>query len=211
MSDIFTQVIETLLAGEVVCRYTREPLFEYLENEDNFERVHDYLFKIGRKVRATTDGDGYLLAHADLASNRARREARYAFEEISRYIRPFVYWLSLAKKLSPTGNPIKAGDVLDEAELLRAIGESADLTRELDSLCRLKPFQSDARKPAGQLSRVLQKMVDMEYFVVLGHSKTLYRATARLSVFYDMIAFIRDYEQLADPEDDDEQMELLDG
>jgi len=175
MSDIFTQVIETLLAGEVVCRYTREPLFEYLENEDNFERVHDYLFKIGRKVRATTDGDGYLLAHADLASNRARREARYAFEEISRYIRPFVYWLSLAKKLSPTGNPIKAGDVLDEAELLRAIGESADLTRELDSL------------------------------------KTLYRATARLSVFYDMIAFIRDYEQLADPEDDDEQMELLDG
>lgn len=211
MSDMFTQVVESLLAGQVICRYTQQQAFEFLDDEANFEKVHDYLFQIGRKLRRTVAEDGFLLAHADLGSSRAKREARAAFEEVSRYIRPFVYWLSFAKKLSPSGNPLKAGDLLDEAELLRAIGESAELTRDLDSLCRLKPFLSDARKPAGQLARVLQKLVDMNYFVVVGHSKTLYKATARLSLFYDTLDFIREYEQLSQPEEGEEQMELLDG
>lgn len=196
MSDIFTQVVEALLAGDTLCAYTQTPQFEYLQDETHYQRVHDYLFKIGRSLRQTSTEDGYVLTHADLGSNRAKRDAKAAFEDMRRHIRPLIFWLSLAKKLEPTGKPLKAGDYIDQGELLRAIGESSDVTRELAELSRLKPFQTESRKPSGQLARVLQKLTDMGYFTVVGHSQSIYRATAKFSVFYDAIAFIREYEQL---------------
>lgn len=212
-SEMFAKLVEALLAGEVICRYTREVDYTYISDEDNFREISDYLLRIKRRVRRTQDENGFVLAHGDASAARAKLESKWVFEEMGAYIRPVVFWLALARRCDPLGRPLKAGELLRESELLSAVEDSQAITRELDDLCRIKPFQNDNRTPRGQLSKILSKLTEMGYLVEDGHSKSQYRVTARLSLFYDMLEFIRAHEGIEDEDESagqSDQMGLLD-
>ena len=201
-SHLFSKTVELLLAGEVICRFTRELEHTFLSDEDNSRKVNDYLWRIQRKVRSTQDETGFVLAHFDTETPRSKQETKWMFEQMSVHIRPVVHWLTLARRCDPMGRPLKAGEMLRESELLSAIEDSHDIVRELDDLCRIKPFINDNKSSKGQLSRVLGKLVDMGYLVPQGPNKIQYRATAKISLFYDILAFIKEHESIPDDEDD---------
>ena len=211
MKELFANVVEALLAGEVICRYTREVEYTYLSDDTNFQGVSDYLWRLNRRVRRTLDENGYLLAHEAPNSPRAKLESRWMFEEMGAHIRPVIFWLALARRCDPLGRPMKAGDVLRGSELQAAVENSQEVTRELDNLCRIKPFQNENKTPSGQLSKILIKLVEMGYLVEEGHSRSQYRATAKLSLFYDLLEFIREHEGFeVDDDEAPEQLELAD-
>ncbi|ROQ20162.1 hypothetical protein EDC38_0760 [Marinimicrobium koreense] len=202
MSDtmLFARVTEQLLGTALVCRHTNEVEYKYLANEDNFRLVSDFLVRMNRRLRWTNDRAGVVLTHADAQSTRAKQDCRAMFEETGGQIRPLVAWLTLAQRADPRGEPIKAGATLRKSELLQAIEESAEMQRRLDELCRLRMFLNDNKTPDGQISRILSRLVEMGYLVELSHSKLIYRATARFSLFYDLLTFIQENEGIEIPE-----------
>jgi hypothetical protein len=195
-SPLFCRTVQALLSDNIICNETLPGEFDFLQSEVNQREVGDYLFRIDRAVRSTSDGKGFYCAYIDADESEAKRAIRSLFRQFSSEIEPLVRWMRLARDCHPTGRPIEAGMLIKESELLGYIESSPELNQALEDLTRHKLFKSAATDGKGRISQVLNKLEELGYLTKLDSSGSLYHATGRWSYLYDVLAFIRAHERL---------------
>lgn len=202
MSDpMLTAALQTLLQGEVICSIRYKTLFDYLDDERNLESVNQTLTLLGREVRLSTDRDAYLCCYTNISSPEVVSACKERFRRIVQDMQPLVQWMCILMDSNPTGTPIRPNDSISKVDILKRIEQSQGLCDRLATLASNKVFKSTSQDPQGQLQQILNKLVDMGYFIVSGHASTRYQATGKWSVLYDQLGFIRSYEALEVPED----------
>lgn len=207
--DIFSGLIEKLLAGDVICEITAEPLYKYLEDPIHQQDVDGYLRRIGRVLRSTQGGDGYYAAYRDLSSSSVKLQIKRQFSEAMNDLEPLVRWLRLAVSAEKTGAPLQPGDTLRGSELLEAIENAPALVDELDRLSRTRLFSNTSTGPKKQLDSILKRLCDNGYLVTRGASGSVFIATGKWALLYEVLQFIAVHEHLDGEEDAPEQSELL--
>lgn len=207
--DVFSSLIEKLLAGEVVCEITAEHLYKYLEDPNNQQDVDTYLRRIGRILRSTQDKSGYFAAYRNLSDSSVKLQIKRQFNEAMNDLEPMVRWLRLALSAEKSGAPLQPGDTLRGSELLEAIENAPALVEELDRLSRSKLFNNNSTGAKKQLDAILRRLCDNAYLVSKGSSGSVFVATGKWARLYETLQFIAAHEQLDGDEDAPEQEELL--
>lgn len=206
---IFSSLLEKLLAGNVICEITAEPLYKYLEDPTHQQEVDGYLRRIGRVLCSTQDGSGYYAAYRDISNSSVKLQIKRQFSEAMNDLEPLIRWLRLAVSAEKTGAPLQPGDTLRGSELLEAIENAPALVDELDRLSRTKLFSNASTGPKKQLDSILKRLCDNGYLATRGASGSVFIATGKWARLYETLQFIAVHEHLDGEEDAAGQPELL--
>lgn len=206
---MFTSVVQALLADKVICHNTLSGEYGFLQNDTNFQEVGDYLIRIERTVRSTSDGKGYYCAYSDPSEQGAKTAIRRLFRQFSGELESLVRWMRLARDCHPAGRPIETGMVISESEMLVFIERSPEQDHALAELTKSALFKSSARDGRGRIRYILNKLEEKGYLIKLDSTGSRFRATGMWSYLYDVLEFIRAHERLEIEESEQKQGGLL--
>lgn len=206
---IFTRVAQALLSDQVICHDSLPGEYAFLQTESNFRELNDYLIRLERVVRSTSDGKGFYCAYLDINELGAKTAIRRLFRQFSGELEPLVRWMRLARDCHPTGRPIEAGMLLNESDILGFIERSPELNHALLDLTKNALFKSSARDGRGRIRHILNKLEEKGYLIKLDASGSRFRATGQWSYLYDVLEFVCAHEQLALDEPEHMQEGLL--
>jgi len=209
--DLFSEIIESLLAGHFICAITDELAFEYLAKEVYREDLDTYLKKIGRRLQTSSSGDVCYCAYNTIHSSSRRTAVKEQFAQTINALEPLVRWLKLAMSALQKDATLQPGDILRQGELLSAIELTQTLTDDLAKITRTGLFATTREAPRDQLNHLLNKLVESGYFKQNEPKASTYIATGKWSYLYDVLEFIHTHEDLGmdDDKPDEEQQELM--
>ncbi len=210
MSSRFENCIEALLNQNIVCEVFNSDSFSYLDIQDNEESVNNFLHRIGRKVARTKDRKGFYCVFNSIDDKAKRNAVERHFEYIIVNLEGLIDWLRLVRNADHESRPVEAGMRINESELLAAIEESSSLKLQLDNIAHKFKRAQKSTEAKAKLRSILQYLVDEKYLTSIGSSGAVYLATAKWSLIYDQLEFIKLYEGIEEESDfNEEQPELF--
>lgn len=205
----FESAYALLLKGEIICEHRFPHEFNVLRMEDNVQRINLMLSPLNRRVRTTQDNASYLMAYIDPGASNARASIKAQFSTVINQIEPLIKWLRLVMDVSGSERPIVPGEVVSESTMQTHIEQVPSLEAKLASLVSNGMFNSRQSASKGQLSHVMNKLVEEGYLMKVGSAGTQFRATGKWSWLYDTMAFISAHEDMPEPDSTGGQMEIL--
>lgn len=203
LSDTFADTLEALLAGEFICEYRWPYCYDYLRSDAQRDAVNDYLVRIRRVLRQTTDGVAWYAASREVDELATRKQLQRQFAEVIQQLEPLTRWLSFVMSSQSTDMPLSPGELVKEGALLSRIEDSAPLADELQGLVKLPLFASTHSSTKGQLSAVLASLCSSGYLLANSETGSIYTATGKWSYLYEVMEFIASHEALdTEPEID---------
>ncbi|MDO6720786.1 hypothetical protein Q4575_15335 [Psychrosphaera sp. 1_MG-2023] len=207
MSSRFEHCIEALLNQNVICEVTDLESFTYLDNSENENSVSNFLHRVGRKVIRTRDKKGFYCVFSSIEETKKRNAVERHFDNVIVNLEGLINWLKLVRNADNESRPIEAGMRLHESELLAAIEESSSLNLQLDNIAHQFNRAQKSTEAKSKLRSILHFLVGEKYFTCIGNTGAVYVATAKWSLIYEQLEFIRMYDGF-DDDDEDEVLEL---
>lgn len=212
-TTLFAETVRLLLEGHIICAIANESSYDYLEQDHHFQAVDEFLQKIERKLARTTDHKAFFTVYLIPNEDSADKAIRNQFKEVVLHLESLVKFLSLCRVSQPGAEPLSAGSVLYESELLSAIEQSSAAQQLLDDLAKGRFVHSNATDGKGKLKTLMQRLIEHGYLVSVGRSGAHYIATAKWSWLYDTMSFIQAHEGYQEEqvqlETDSAQQEML--
>lgn len=205
--NLFTTLIEKLLMGQFICRYSDEIAFEQLERESYRAQINHYLEKIGRTLATTGNRGTYYAVYNSVQSVERRQSIRTQFREVINDMEPLTRWLKLVMSALSRDSSIQPGDILRQSDLLNALENSQPLVDDLFIITRVGSFQTKKNSPSEKVSVILEKLTEKGYFS-RQPSGMLFTATGKWDYFYEVADFIATHEKFDQDMPDEEQTEL---
>jgi len=212
MDNRFGDTVTLLLEQNVICEAIHPEAYRFLLKESNQEEINTYLHKIGRTTARTNDAKGFYCVFSSLDNRRKRQYAQKQFDNVVVNIEGLVAWLRLMRNIDKDSRPIEAGSRLHESELLAAIEESSTLSLQLENIAHKFKKSGKSAEVKIKLGNVLQYLSDNQYLQAVGSSGSVFIATAKWSLLYDQLDFIRSHEGYTaeiKEADEDKQQEML--
>ena len=205
---MFKQTVQNLLTGAVICETAFAEQYEYLQANDNSQRVDDFLVNLDRNLTYLDSADAYYCTFQQVdQSNSAELTA--LFSEVRSNFRPLVEFLELLLTASQTDLPLRAKSVVNINELFDPFEHDQTLRLQLRRLTSTKPFKTNKLENREQLVFIFHKLEDMGYLVRKNAGSSRYYATARFDIIYLLIEFLNDSERIELPENEQQQQEEL--
>ena len=205
---MFKQTVQQLLTGAIICETAFADEFEYLQGNENKQRVSDFLANLDRDLTYLESADAYYCTFQQVEqSNSAELSA--LFSEIRSCFRPLVEFLELLLTASQTDLPLRAKSVVNINELFDPFEHDQTLREQLRRLTSIKPFKTNKLETREQLVFIFQKLEEMGYLVRKNSGSSRYYATARFDIIYLLIEFLNDSERVELPENEPQQQEEL--
>jgi hypothetical protein len=205
--NLFTTTIEKLLAGQFICPYSDDILFEQLQRENYRHQITNYLEKIGRALATTASGGAYYAVYTSVQSNERRLSVRTQFREVINDMEPLSRWLKLVMSALSRDASLQAGDVLRQSDLLHALENSQPLIDDLSIITRAGTFQTRKSSAAEQAGTILEKLTEKGYLTRQPNG-LLFTATGKWDYFYEVGEFIASHEKFDKELPDEEQAEM---
>lgn len=203
----FERTVELLMQEEVVCNTAYSAEFAFLNDNIQRSEVEVFLRRINRSVAKTSDNLGYMMVYNDLSDSNRKRRVTAQFKKIEGEMATLVEWLRFARNIDANSNPISAGERITESELLAAIESSRPLAEQLSAISNKLGRQVKAREVKKKLTAVLSYLTDSGYFVQLNTTGSVYEATAKWSLVYDLLEFYIQRRAPENPEHDQVKLE----
>lgn len=203
----FERTVELLMQEEIICNTAYSAEFAFLNDNIQRNEVDIFLRRINRSLSKTSDNLGYLMVYNDLSDNNRKRRVIAQFKKIEGEMATLVEWLRFARNIDASSNPISAGERITESELLAAIESSRPLAEQLTAISNKLGRQVKAREVKKKLTAVLSYLTDSGYFVQLNSTGSVYEATAKWSLVYDLLEFYIQRRASENPEHDQAKLE----
>lgn len=185
---MFEHVINSLLSGNVICRYTDRDGFEHLSREDNLRDANSYLFRIGRKVSTPDAGGAFFLVNQEPKSVR-RAALDRLHKKLLGEVRPVLEFLELCLGATNTDILLRAGDQINTAEIFAGIDNDTKLRADLRDIVRQLP-RAGGSNDQEMFDSILTRLTNWGYLVLENPERKIYRVTGLLDVFQDQVAFL---------------------
>jgi hypothetical protein len=198
MDNRFELTVTLLLEQKVICENIYPEPYRFLLKESNQEEINAYLHKIGRSTARTNDLKGFYCIFSSLDDKRKRQYAQKQFETVIVNIEGLVEWLRMIRNIDKDSRPLEAGSRLNESELLAAIEESSTLSLLLENIAHKLKKGGKSSEVKTKLGNVLQYLTENQYLQPIGKSGSVFVATAKWSLLYDQLDFIRSHEGYAE-------------
>jgi hypothetical protein len=209
-NPLFERTVSALLAGEIICEYSHDELYNYLLTQPVQQKVSDFLRQINRTLRQTSSHDAWLCSYQDLSRPGDKDAVRQQFREVANHLEALVQFLRLVVIVEAAQRPISAGEHLREGKMLERISAAPSLEAKLRSLCEKELFRTKRSDSAGQLRVVLENLTKAGYLKPIGTSGSVFLATAKWSWLYDVMTFIQAHEGIReDSAEDDPQLRIV--
>ena len=205
--NLFTTIIEKLLAGHFICTYSDDIAYEQLNRESYRNRINSYLEQIGRTLIATGNRGAYYAVYTSIQSNERRRSIRSQFREVMNDMEPLNRWLKLIMSALSRDVSIQPGDILRQSDLLGALENSQPLVDDLTLITRVGTFQTKKSAAADQISVILEKLTEKGYLTRQANG-LLFTATGKWDYFYEVAEFIATHEKFDQEMPDETQIEI---
>jgi len=203
--NLFTTIIEKLLAGHFICRYSDDIAFEQLDRESYRSQVNSYLEKIGRTLAVTGNSGAYYAVYTSIQSKERRRSIRSQFREVMNDMEPLNRWLKLIMSALSRDSSIQPGDILRQSDLLGALESSQPLIDDLSLITRVGTFQTKKNSVTDQVGVIMEKLTEKGYFTRQPNG-LLFTATGKWDYFYEVAEFIATHEKFDLDVPDEEQI-----
>tara|TARA_R110001583_G_scaffold17575_4_gene70903 strand:- start:680 stop:1330 length:651 start_codon:yes stop_codon:yes gene_type:complete len=216
MDNRFEETINRMLEQKVICETIDPDLFGYLSNQNHRDEVDNFLHKIGRQTARTNDSRGFYCVFSKLDTKSKRSIAQRQFDNVTVNLEGLIGWLRLVRNIDSDSRPIDAGTRLNESELLAAIEESSSLSTQLENIAHKFKKSGKSSETKIKLLNVMQYLTEQQYLHPIGSSGSVYIATAKWSLLYDQMEFIRSHEGYSDElneqeSDSDSQKDMFNG
>lgn len=208
-SPLFEDVIMKLLSQTVICELSHPECFRFVEQPHNQEQIDKHLHAIGRHLGKTSDRLGYFCAYNVVDTTKKRNQIQKQFESFVVDLEGIIDWLRLIRSVNKDSRPLVAGMQLKESELLAAIEESNSLKLLLESISQKLKTGGKSTEARAKLTAVLKYLVEQRYLKAMGGTGTQFVATAKWSLLYDQLEFIRSYDAIEIAQDDNNQQQEL--
>ncbi|MCG6200891.1 hypothetical protein [Psychromonas antarctica] len=205
---MFKQTVQKLLTGAIICETAFADEYEYLQANDNSQRVNDFLGNLDRNLTYLDSADAFYCTFQQVDQSNSA-ELSVLFSEVRSSFRPLVEFLELLLTVSQTDLPLHAKSVVNINELFDPFEHDQTLREHLRHLTSIKPFKSNKLETREQLVFVFQKLEEMGYLVRKNIGSSRYYGTARFDIIYLLIEFLNDSERVELPENDQQQQEEL--
>lgn len=189
MHELYADIMHTLLQGDIIDEYRHPELYRALQNNILQDTISEQLRLLKRELCHTDNHSGYYLAYSEQPSKAEREQLREQFKHFAADIAPLVEWLRLTRSTNPDNRPIQSGDTVNQSELLKQIEQSPHLEAQLKDIARA--FNSSASNSKEQLNSLLEKLKNKHYFIAVGSSGAVYRATAKWDLFYEQMEYLQ--------------------
>lgn len=209
MSSRFENCVEELLSQNIICEVSNPEGFAYLDNSGHEESINNFLHRIGRKVVRTRDKKGFYCVFSSIEETKKRNAVERHFENVIVNLEGLINWLRLVRNAGNESRPIEAGMRLHESELLSAIEESSSLNLQLDNIAHQFNRAQKSTEVKSKLRSILNFLENEKYFTSIGNTGSVYIATAKWSLIYDQLEFIRMYDGFEEEEPVEQQTELF--
>ena len=209
MSSRFENCVEELLSQNIICEVSNPEGFAYLDNSEHEESINNFLHRIGRKVVRTRDKKGFYCVFSSIEETKKRNAVERHFENVIVNLEGLINWLRLVRNAGNESRPIEAGMRLHESELLSAIEESSSLNLQLDNIAHQFNRAQKSTEVKSKLRSILNFLENEKYFTSIGNTGSVYIATAKWSLIYDQLEFIRMYDGFGEEEPVEQQTELF--
>ena len=125
--SLFAPTLEALLSGLVICESANPELFRFLENDAHRAEVEQYLERLRRGLRQTSDRLAWFACYLDLEDPSVRGVLAQRFGETINDLEPLVAWLRATSLVRSSGATLQAGDELRTSALIGAIEQAPAL------------------------------------------------------------------------------------
>lgn len=209
---LFELTVTRLLDQDVICEIMTPESYRFLQDEQHQHEVEQYLHRIGRSVSRTSDRLGFYCIYNQIDDPKKRAATLKHFETFVVDLEGIIDWLRLVRATHPEARPLEAGMPLNESSLLGAIEESSSLKLQLEKISQSFKRGGKSLEASVKLKSVLAYLKDNGYLKPMGTTGTQYVATAKWSLLYDQLEFIRQYDKLGETDSEDShQIDLLAG
>ncbi len=196
---MFEQVATKLLEGAFICESTAPEAFRWLSSELAQQEISDYLGKLGRRLSRTPNDLAYYATWKRITQGE-RSEVKRVFAAIKQSVRPVIHFITLCMEAERKDITPSAGDRLEYAVLLKTITTNSHLTEMLREFGSMgKEFTVSDASTKSMLDKVFQQMERWGYLVNISREHEAYRFTGKLDYYYQVVDFLMENEQIADP------------
>ncbi|MBA6287856.1 condensin complex protein MksE [Colwellia sp. MB3u-4] len=189
--EVFTNTVESLLAGKFICPITCATSYDFLNSDINRERVQTYLYQTG-KTLSHIDHEFYYASYESMTPDR-RRASRAVFKQTQQEIRPVVEFLSLMMRVSNDERSLYTGDEIHLAQIVSKIENDKSLLKSLDRIIiqikgQLKGSVFDKTK------QLINSLVKTEILKQIEPKIDIYLCTGKLAYYINLMEFIMTYQ-----------------
>lgn len=200
---MFESLVKRLLQGEFICEINDEAGFQYLQNQENFFQVEDYLRRLNYRLATTQNKLAYYAAYIEI-DNSARQDVRKVFQQFRLELHPVVEWLDMMMACLKQDATLSPGDTLALSGLLQVIENNQALADRLQTFAKFKDFTSSEDSIKGRLEKLLSTLHKWGYLQLVNRDTLIYQVTGKLDYFYQSLQFIQEHEEIPVEQEDEE-------
>ncbi len=206
---MFESLVKRLLQGDFICEVSDDASFVYLQNQENYFQIEDYLRRLNYRLASTQNKLAYYAAYIEITSS-ARADIRKTFQQFRLELHPVVEWLDMMMACLKQDTSLSPGDTLALSNLLQVMENNQALADRLQALAKFKDFTSGEDSTKGRLEKLLSTLNKWGYLQLANRDTLIYQVTGKLDYFYQSLQFIQEHEEIPiEQEESDTQQASL--
>lgn len=190
---MFEQIIHSLLAGQFICQFRHPGLYEFLQDEDERNRVTQWVEAVGYRLSRLGEQGAFFLSCGAIDADR-RAGIRKQFKDIKTEQWPRMQFLMTAQHALENDLLLTPGSLIELPYLVDKISNSPKLT---DDFRAVLPYLNGARVSTSlhdNLKRTLDGMCSDGYLTVRNAEREIYMVTGKINYLHQVIEFLLDHE-----------------
>ena len=193
---MFNRIVKELLEGAFICGVKSPDGYTYLQDDDNFRKVDDYLRLIDLRLSKTGSGMAFFLTHADL-DDQGKKSAKALFTDIKNNIRPLVSFLDLIMRTVRDDNAISPGEKLEKNKLMSLIAQNPSLTEALRNVANQTKTVSSDGSDSDRFLKILRKFCKDGYLEEVNREEEIFKFTGKVEFVQEVIIFLMQNDQIS--------------
>jgi hypothetical protein len=205
-----SRVLKLLLEGAYICSIRYRDEFTLLEDEDEQEKVNDWLEKLNMRLARLGEDGAFFMAPAYIG----QKEITQVKSELMKFrdeYGPAVLFLDFIRQTDAGRVFLSPGEYIALYELDAAVSQSTMLETQLKSLQNVISGASLRHTNYENLRRLLEHLAKDGYVVLVNKDSGTYQVTGKVEQLYAVLQFLDENKVIPDAEVDDREADDAEG